>query len=261
MRSVERRNRRHVDRHGGSFRAGAFATQTVPSSWPARSRYLTSAPSGRRPRCRRRSSPCTARRPRWRWRTRPRCSARSPVPPWGAGRAARTGGTPGEVVVDSSRGDVLLELGEGRRGIGPVEPADRHHRVAGRELVARCRVGAGGRCDPRVARGIPLEQRGELPVPVSSRRAARPRRRGHRRPRRCRSLGLRCRTGRAHRAARRRAHRGRSRAAERPGPPAPPRGGARRTPSHCRPSPAAPAKPRSWVGHPRRREDRACVRG
>src|SRR2546421_110556 len=58
--------------------------------------------------------------------------------------------------------DVLLELRQRRRRVSPVEAADRHHRVAGRELITRRTVGPGRRCDPCVATRVRLEQANEV---------------------------------------------------------------------------------------------------
>ena len=64
--------------------------------------------------------------------------------------------------MDLAVGDVLLELGQRRARVGPVEAADRHHRVLGRELVARRGVGSHRRRDPGVRAGVLVEQRDHL---------------------------------------------------------------------------------------------------
>src|SRR5580700_6787675 len=76
-----------------------------------------------------------------------------------AGAAAEAAGTAPDVVVDLALGDHRLELGQCRRRVGAVEAADRHHGVAaGRQLDRRGLLGALGRGDPLVLRGVLLEQ-------------------------------------------------------------------------------------------------------
>src|SRR5262249_31697506 len=53
-------------------------------------------------------------------------------------------------VVDLVVGDVRLELRESGRRVGAVETTERHHRVAGSELVTRCVLGAARRRAPPV---------------------------------------------------------------------------------------------------------------
>src|SRR5262249_41612633 len=59
-------------------------------------------------------------------------------------------------------GDVRLELRQRRRRVGAVEAADGHDRVAGRELNPGRAVGAHGRGDPVVGRGVLLQQRDQV---------------------------------------------------------------------------------------------------
>ena len=106
-----------------------------------------------------------ARRCRWRGRRRWRCRrssaskldcdpARDRGPVAGPAHAAAEP-TAAEEVVDLAVAPPLLELGERRRGVAAVEAADRHDRLARRELVARGVVGADRGRDPAVAVGSP----------------------------------------------------------------------------------------------------------
>ena len=63
-----------------------------------------------------------------------------PVDPPPNPPTSRTATATADVVVDLPFGHVPFELGQGRGGVGAVEPADGHDRVAGGQLVARCRV-------------------------------------------------------------------------------------------------------------------------
>src|SRR5207248_7694995 len=64
-------------------------------------------------------------------------------------------------VVDLVLGDEPLELGQGGRGVGAVEAADRQHRLARGELERGGALRADGGGGPRVARGAGREQPGE----------------------------------------------------------------------------------------------------
>ena len=103
-----------------------------------------------------------------------------------AGTAAA--GPTGDEVVDLLLGGRRVELGQRRGGVGAVEPADRHDRVAGGQLVPgrRVRVHRGGH--PRVVAGVGLEglhQRGCPGCCWTGTRRRRPRPRPTR-PRPCR---------------------------------------------------------------------------
>ena len=80
--------------------------------------------------------------------------------------------------VDLLRRDELLELRERRGGVGAVEPADRHHRLPGRELVARGGVGADRRRGPGEVARVALQERHDLRggrrAPQQAAEAARP---------------------------------------------------------------------------------------
>src|ERR1700733_12160299 len=75
--------------------------------------------------------------------------------------AAEAVGVRADEVVDVVVGDVPLELGERRRRVGAVEPADRHDRLSAGQLQ-RCRAVRAdrGRRPPVAGRAV-LEQRGE----------------------------------------------------------------------------------------------------
>ena len=166
-----------------------------------------------------------------------RCPSTPPRPPMASAA---------DEPVDLLRRDEVLELRERRGRVGAVEPADGHHRLPGRELVARGGVGADGGRDPGVGAGVLLQQRGEL---GAGRRASRAGRRQPPRPppRPCRAVvavaGAAPRSGRA-------VARG---AAAPPGPRPSPGSAAA---AHRRPGrPPAPRPPRPG------RRDRAGVRG
>ena len=64
-------------------------------------------------------------------------------------------------VVNLPVGDESLELLQRRRGIRPVESADRHHRCAAGQLVARRIVRPQRRGGPRVVFGVSGQHRGQ----------------------------------------------------------------------------------------------------
>src|ERR1700733_13565568 len=75
--------------------------------------------------------------------------------------AAEAVGVRADEVVDVVVGGVPLELGEGRRRVGAVEPADRHDRLSAGQLQRRRAVRAARGPRPPVAGRSVLQQRGE----------------------------------------------------------------------------------------------------
>src|SRR5204863_8810421 len=78
---------------------------------------------------------------------------------WVAAGASGSGPTiPSDEVVDLPVTDVFLELCQRRRRVSPVEAANGHDWIAGRELIARRVVGVDCRRHPGVTARIGLQQ-------------------------------------------------------------------------------------------------------